>query len=41
MSTYSIGIDVHKSTAQIAVKNEAGEYVDQRRVPNEELEAFA
>ena len=33
MSTYTIGIDVHKSTAQVAVKDEEGEYVDLQRVP--------
>lgn len=41
MTSYTIGIDVHKSTAQVAVRDEHGEMVDEQWVPNDELESIA
>jgi len=38
MSTYTSGIDAHKSPAQVAVKDGELEFVDEQRVPNEDLE---
>jgi|GEM_PF-1618453 len=39
--SYYIGIDLHKKYSYVAVLNEVGEVIEERKVPNEELEKFA
>jgi transposase len=41
MTAYHIGIDAHKSTAQVEVQDSDGNVVETRRLPTEELESIA
>lgn len=41
MTTKTVGIDVHKSTSQIAVVDDEGTVMDERKVPNDQLHEVA
>lgn len=41
MTTKTVGIDVHKTESQIAVVDDEGEPVDERRIANDQLADFA